>query len=251
MDMKKIALCLSGGLRNFKDTFYSFEHFLLKKYNVDVFFFGLENKEGYIQNEKDLINLYNPINLKINTEKYYNDIECNFNLKTCYYSFYNVFKCNELKCVYENKNSFKYDYVIRSRTDYFWFRHITENELELANNNIILPKEWAFKNVNNFCRSDIHAIGNSIMMDEYSLLFNKIPEYSKEFSLHPETYCGLHLSKNNIKNIEIDRHVIFEYPSQRIEKYVSPHKFIKYFDEPDILEEDKFLDEVSNRRKHF
>jgi len=34
----KIALCLSGGLRNFKDTFYTFKYFLLKEYDVDVFF---------------------------------------------------------------------------------------------------------------------------------------------------------------------------------------------------------------------
>ncbi len=249
--MKRIALCLSGGLRNFRDTFYSFDHFLLKKHNVDVFFFGLENKLGYNQNEKDLIKLYNPIDFRINNENYYNNINCNFNLKTSYYSFYNVFKCNELKCIHENKNSFKYDYVIRSRTDYFWFRYITENEFLLANNNVLVPKEWAFKGVNQFAKSDIYAIGNSIMIDEYSLLFNNIIEYSKELEFHPESYCGLHFMKKNINNIEIDRHVIFEYPSQRIEKYIFPHKFIKYFDEPTIVEEDKFLQEVSNKRKFF
>jgi hypothetical protein len=249
--MKKIALCLSGGLRNFKDTFYSFEHFLLRNHNIDVFFFGLENKEGIDKNTYDLIKLYNPKDLKINSEKYYNDIPCNFNLRSPYYAFYNIFKCNELKCSYENKYSFKYDYVIRARTDFFWFRHITENEFLIANDNILFPKEWAFKEINYFARSDIYAIGNSVMMDIYSNLFENIFEYNKELNFHPESYCGLHLLKNNISNIEIDRHVIFEYPSERIEKFIHPYKFIKYFSESDIFEEGEFIAEASNRRKNF
>jgi len=34
----KIALCLSGGLRNFKDTQYSFQEYLLSTHDIDIFF---------------------------------------------------------------------------------------------------------------------------------------------------------------------------------------------------------------------
>ena len=64
----KIALCLSGGLRNFKDTHYSFKNFILDKYDTDVFFYGLENKEGVDVNKKDLLDLYNPKNYQINNK---------------------------------------------------------------------------------------------------------------------------------------------------------------------------------------
>lgn len=33
----RIALCLSGGLRNFKDTAYSFKEHLLQNNNVEIF----------------------------------------------------------------------------------------------------------------------------------------------------------------------------------------------------------------------
>ena len=125
----KIALCLSGALRNFKDTFYSFEEMLLQKHDVDVFFYGPENKEGLDQNKKDLEKLFKPKKYIINNPSFYGNgtfpFPCIHTPPTPYYSFYNIFKSNELKKQYETENNFKYDLVIRSRADYFWFRPVT------------------------------------------------------------------------------------------------------------------------------
>jgi hypothetical protein len=247
----KIALCLSGGLRNFKDTYYSFKHFLLDEYEVDVFFYGLENKEGVDINTKDLVRLYNPKKYKINNTEFYNSIHCKYNIPSSFYGFYNVLKCNELKSLYENENEFKYDIVIRSRTDYFWFRYLTDEEIFLSKSNIITPEEWSFKGVNYFARSDIFAMGSSKLMDEYSNLFNRLDEYCNSITFHPESLCGYHLLKNNIPNIENKRSVIVEYPSKRVEKYISPYTFIKYFEDIDIQDETDFLKYISNKRKNF
>jgi len=248
----KIALCLSGGLRNFKDTYYSFKHFLLDKHEVDVFFYGLENKEGVEKNKEDLIDLYNPKKFQINTVDFYDKIYCKYNIPSSFYGFYNVLKCNDLKSKYEIENGFQYDIVIRSRTDYFWFRDLTKEEIMLSKEKIIIPEEWAFKTVNSFAKSDGFAIGSSNLMDEYSSLFNRIDEYCNKISFHPESLCGYHLMINNIPNFENYRSVIFEYPSKRTEKYIAPYKFIKYFDiDFNIQDEDEFLRYISNKRKSF
>lgn len=247
----KIALCLSGGLRNFKDTYYSFKHFLLDKYDTDVFFYGLENKEGVDRNLKDLIDLYKPKKYQINTTEFYNNINCKYNLPSSFYGFYNVLKCNNLKSEYENENEFKYDIVIRSRTDNFWFRYLTDEEVNLSKNNIIIPEDWAFKCVNNFARFDGFALGSSKLIDDYADLFNRIDEYCTKFIFHPESLCGYHLMINNIQNIENKRSVVFEYPSKRTEKYISPYTFIKYFEDVDIENEEEYLRYMSNKRKTF
>ena len=247
----KIALCLSGGLRNFKDTYYSFKHFLLDEYEVDVFFYGLENKEGVEKNKEYLIDLYNPKKFQINSVDFYDKISCKYNIPSSFYGFYNVLKCNDLKSEYENENGFKYDIVIRSRTDYFWFRYLTDEEVNLSKSNIIIPEEWAFKDVNYFARFDGFAIGSSKLIDDYSDLFNRIDEYCNNILFHPESLCGYHLMINNIPNIENKRSVIFEYPSKRTEKYISPYTFIKYFEDYDIEDESEFLKYISNKRKTF
>lgn len=247
----KIALCLSGGLRNFKETFYTFEHFLLKKYDVDVFFYGLENKEGKNKNLQDLNHLYQPKNVVINDSSEYNNINCKYPSSSTFYAFYNIMKCNELKKQYQIENNIQYDIVIRSRTDYFWFRSFDDTELCLAKENILIPEEWAFKCVNSFAKSDVFAMGNTSLMDEYSNLYKNIDNYCKIFNYHPESLCGYHLMVNNIPVVETKRCVIFEYPSPRIEKYISPYKFIKYHEEPMIENEEEFLQNVSNRRKNF
>jgi hypothetical protein len=257
----KIALCLSGGLRNFKDTYFSFKNFLLDKHDVDVFFYGLENKEGIEKNKKDLIDLYNPKKFHINTEDFYKNIKSvifEYNQKkeaNTYYSFFNVMKCIELKSEYEKENRFKYDIVIRSRTDCFWFREITEDELKDAQSNIITPIEWSFKEVNYFSRFDGFAIGSSEMMDDYSCLFKRIDEYSSKINpiLHGESMIGYHLMINNIPNIEKNRCIIFEYPSKSIEKFIYPYKFIKYFDNlsEDDIKDPNYYAHISNKRKDF
>lgn len=248
----KIALCISGGLRNFKDTHYSFDHFLLSHHDVDVFFYGTENKEGVEKNTSDLISLYNPKKFVVNSNAFYESIPCRHHPQSVFYAFYNIQACNQLKCQYEMEHGFKYDAVIRSRTDYFWFRSLTEEELILCRNSILIPWNWAFKSVREYARSDVFAVGSSDLMDKYSSMYERLEEYTNVIGkFHPESICGYHLKTNNIPNIENERCVVFEYPSKRTEKYIHPHTHIKYFQEPDIENENEFLKAVSDKRRQF
>ena len=216
------------------------------------FFYGLENNEGHITNSKDLESLYHPKEQVVNTLDYYNTIPCQYHLPSSFYAFYNIYMCNEMKKKYEVDHGFEYDLVIRSRSDYFWFRYLTSYELELAKSNILIPMDWAFKCVHKDARADVFAIGSSEWMNKYSSMYNRIDEYiSKIGMFHPETICGTHLLINNIPNIENERCVVFEYPGKRTEKYIPGYRHIKQFEEPDIADEDMFLKSVSNKRKHF
>ncbi len=53
----KVAVCMSGGLRCFKETFPFTEKFILSQYDCDLFFYGVENYEGQKQNYKDFLEL--------------------------------------------------------------------------------------------------------------------------------------------------------------------------------------------------
>ncbi len=85
----------------------------------------------------------------------------------------------------------------------------------------------------------------------YSSLYKNIDSYGEQINVHPETLCGFNLLTNNIPNIEIERPVLYEYPSKRIEKYIQPYKFTKYFEELNIPDESQFLYAVSNKRREF
>lgn len=229
----KIALLLSGGVRNFKDTFSSFKHYVLDELNPDVFLYGVENNEGCDKNSEDFNELFKPKSTIINKKEFYDNIikpQYNY-IPSSYYSFYNVYQCNKLRIKYQEDNNFKYDLVIRCRLDTFWFRKIDDDELNIAKENILIPKEWCFKEVHQKALSDIFAIGNDELMTNYSNLFENLKLYCSEYNFHPETLTGIHLEKQNIRYYLINRHFEFFYPSKTLESlYVpKPHKFIEYF----------------------
>jgi len=239
MDKKmRIALLLTGGLRNFEDTFSSFKHFLLDVNNIDVFFYGLENNKGREENIRIFEKLFNPKDYVINDQKYYDDIPVNPSyIKTSYFSFHNVFKCNQLKNEYARKHNINYDLIIRCRLDTFWFRSISFEELNLSKDNILTPMEWSFKEVNSFALSDIFCITSPELMDKYCELYNKIDYYCETIKFHPESLVGYHIMYNKLPHKEIGRHFIFEYPMTHdtyfgnFDKYAPKgYQFVNQFD---------------------
>jgi hypothetical protein len=247
----KIALLLTGGMRNFKDTFNSFKYYVLDELNPDIFFFGVENNEGVIKNTEDFNNLFKPKSSIINNKHFYDNITKpqTYIIPSSYYSFYNVYHCNKLRIKYQEDNNFKYDLVIRCRLDTFWFRKIDAEELNIAKENIIIPKEWCFKEVHQKALSDIFAIGNDEMMTEYSNLFNHIQTYCMNNSFHPETLMGIHCDNFNLKYYLTNRHFDFFYPTKTLEDlYVpKPYKFIEYFP---IIGTGSLSEQCSYRKKY-
>lgn len=226
----KIALLMSGGLRNFEDTYSSFKYHLFDKLDIDIFFYGLENKEGKDKNEKKFKKLFNPVSFVINDKEYYEklNVKSNYN-KNSYYMFHNMEKVYQLfeKSVDVNE----YDIVIRSRPDIFWFRTITNDEFILSKKYIITPLDWCFNSINDFAICDMFAIGSIHNMEKYYKVIDSIDDYLTKYTWHPESILGYHIIKNNIQNKMIDRHFIFEYPNETQYKYIpKDYHFVQEFD---------------------
>ena len=226
----KVALILSGAVRNIEDTFDSMEYYFLKNFSdIDVFFYGCENSFGREKNIDFLVKKFSPKKLVVNEKSFYTEkigsdilsknhrhIPSESYWNNSIWAFYNVMMCNNLKKEYEIENGFRYDIVIRSRMDLFWFREVNEQEIELARENIVLPWDWAFRSGPPwngrypFGFADVYALSSSELFDFYSNAYNFIPEFSSIYPYAPESLLGYYLKDQPVK--EVKRHVITEYP---------------------------------------
>lgn len=77
--------------------------------------------------------------------------------------FYSLECANTLKKEYENKNNFKYDCVVRLRTDEVFLNPIVMLDYNLSSINVL--KEWAHIE---YGLNDHFAFGSSELMDKYS-----------------------------------------------------------------------------------
>jgi hypothetical protein len=169
----KIALCISGFTRQYKDCFpYFFKNFLdpLTKTNqVDIFIHGWHaNPEDY----DSIQELYGA--KKIHLEAYTADKQASItqenttdigkfqhNITGMYY---NIFKCNELKKQYSTELNITYDICVHGRLDNFYFK------LPVFN---VSPNTIYFER----CRSSIcdhFYYGDSHTMDKVSSIYTNL-----------------------------------------------------------------------------
>ena len=193
----RVALLLSGEIRNWEDPYKSLYNNILVKYNPDIFI--NYNWESDIEMNVGKINeIWAPKELVF--DKYRNDYyNVLFNSNTgnkapetnrdsVFKMWYGISKANKLKSDYEVANGFKYDFVIRSRFDLEYTQ-----PLELKNfNDITIPIGWDHRGGYN----DTFAYGSSEAMDYYASLFNNLQSYLIEGALlHPESILKYHLDK--------------------------------------------------------
>ncbi len=153
----KIALCLSGQPRNYRDSFFYIYKHIIENNDVDVFFHTWFDKENrYMEKShmdrgncemlettiEELLFLYKPKdylvekprnfikpNLLINEKrlkgcmsqnahKNWSDEECKAHVIKQHCSmFYSIFKANEMKENFANQHGIVYDFVVRLRFD--------------------------------------------------------------------------------------------------------------------------------------
>lgn len=205
----KIALCLSGHIRNLEENYLSLKNNLLNFYDVDVFihtwdtygwrvdgidittqedgFKGFDYYSGNI-NQIKINEILKPKKMVIDN---YKDFESIFVEKSKSYTnlrcpdkdrpsnmasmWYKIMKCNELKKHYEEENNFKYDIVIRTRPDLVYFAPIIdENILLLYKKAVIVPivESHGFA-------SDLMAVGSSKIIDIASNVYEHLDEINK------------------------------------------------------------------------
>lgn len=215
----KVAICVSGKLRNFRHTAEFLRRYVIEPLNADVFLY-VSSSSTPDEDDTDIIKLYNPINYIIDNQVIIPNPVYSYNKRpevsvfSIVNQFYKIYKCNELKKEHEYKTGVKYDIVIRLRTDCFFERSFTEYELNNTKvGDIIMPTYWHFKDVNSFALTDMFAISNSNIINKYSEIYLRLDEYCQSCIFHPESLMGYHLTViNNFKIIDTVSPFFFEYP---------------------------------------
>jgi hypothetical protein len=198
----RVALCLSGHLREWKQTFPSIKNYILDKFeNIDVFIStwsapgywtpddskGVDNYDKIIDDSElsKLLKFYNPIELEIEelNEEFLDNIANNIltnhknklrwgRPKNIVGMYYKIYKCNELKIKYEKKNNICYDLVIRCRPDI----HINSYEFKTQ---YIFFNTVQIKRGDKGLLSDLIFCGSSKTMNELSYIYHSLDNICK------------------------------------------------------------------------
>jgi hypothetical protein len=219
----KIAICVSGQARNFKQSYNSLKIYLLDKYDCDVYFhtwktpnfestnFGFGNTQYTLTDNdyNDLIQLYNPKKYIIEKPIVFDasDYKCPIwrqPLNNTLSMFYSIYKSIQLV-------EGEYDYIIRTRFDIDYSKF----NLELPQEGITLPEWNTDIRVKDRGYYDVLAIGKQQDMNTYSETFSNVISYitndeqllyslsggwpGQDSPLRNEYLLKWHLVKNNIK----------------------------------------------------
>ena len=191
----RIATCLSGHSRNYKDNFPNIP------FDTDYFISscmesGLPNNNTpsfvsyHIQNNvntdladiDNIIKSYKPVIYEFIPDKYVPDEMIKFiNIKTkngAYLQhigmmFYRLYRSNHFKRQFEVDNNFRYDFVIRSRFD------VKVNEFNINKNNLYLVCEKN-KVIDLFFAGKSYII--DVISDCYNWFIKQDPDYLKIFN---------------------------------------------------------------------
>jgi len=124
--------------------------------------------------------------------------------------FYGIEKVINLKKEYEEKNNFKYDYVMRIRTDLLFledpgnFENYDKNKLHVFN---VIPQiDWIQTGVKDYGILDIVAWGGSDIMDKYSTTYSNLQKLLDLGcpSFSSDAFLGFNATK--IHDIEVQKH---------------------------------------------
>lgn len=177
--MPKIALCISGQVRSCKEGYRFVWENLLKYHDVTVFCHAWDSPE------KENILIYNPAKFSFekaldnDLSKYTNvpPPQPNWKVKdparSTYNQLYSIFKCNELKQLYETENDIVFDWVIRTRFDFALnvkipFETLDSNKLYIPNCRMSPNRDFG---------NDQFAFSCSSNMNKYADAFNCIDKF--------------------------------------------------------------------------
>jgi hypothetical protein len=191
----KIAVCITGEIRTWNQVKDNIIQNILKD-NADVFFVCDEDLSiSNIDHEitKELQSFYDESDLEFFNSKKSPETS----VENCINMFYKIMKCNELKKQHENKHNFKYDIVVRLRTDSPFRNSLIFSE---DKDKIFIPNNCDWGGV-----CDQFAYGSSDLMDKFCHTFLNIKKYLEEgCRFHPETLLDYHCKKLGLNIIRQD-----------------------------------------------
>lgn len=201
----KVALLLSGQMRNADEVFPKFKTNLLDRYDIDVFISTWDSPNVY-----DSVKLFNPIAIDIeNYEAGFADrfknivkddewkLETNANLVSACSMWYKTMRVHSLL---EDRNRWfgEYDVVIKSRPDI-----LIEEPIELikpSDSTIYIPKGWDWSEG----IGDLMAYGSNKAMKDYCTLFYDFKIVIRDMDkINPERILRAYLE--DFDNLKIER----------------------------------------------
>jgi len=206
----KVALLLSGQIRNINECFESINKNILSPYNPDVYIetWNYDNviydHRGEIINNdssiNDIIDMFNPKNISVED---FNSFYCNkikqvaneivppfpeTKPQNVLFQYYKIYKC--FKQIYEPEY---YDFIIRSRFDLSFDYFV---DLHSLTKGLYIPYGWDHREGIN----DLLAFGDWRSMELYCSLYENITQYMNDGCIvHPEYILKYHLNKMNIQ----------------------------------------------------
>src|SRR5579885_2523691 len=214
----KIAVCLSGHLRKFEETFPLLQKHLLNHYDCDIFLHTWD-KMGYVSRYKGdarsdetlkyieaVQALYKPKKIVVESSSFVEELKRQGDEYAPHLRnepkhvghmasmFYKIYACNELKNKYVRETGTKYNWVIRCRPDLLFHNKI-DIPSEKSPGKIWMPKALSSPDWYN----DQFAIGSPDDMDLYSSVFFDIPEYFRaRMEFYPEKFMVWALQKKKL-----------------------------------------------------
>ena len=202
----RIALCLSGLMHGFEESFPFLEKNLIDTLRPDIFMHtwdiaGERSLKTVAQlkineeTKKQVIEMYQPKEVVFESffvfdNQTYKDRTAG-NIANTLAMFYKIKKCNELKSEYEKKHGFIYDAVIRCRFDMRLETSLSIKDLIKLSEWLYIPEGGDWGGIN-----DQFAFSSSKNMDIYSSISNYLDEYWHRGCLfHPETLLQYHLEE--------------------------------------------------------
>lgn len=273
----KIAVLIVGEMRNFDDfnIIKNNNKFLFEKYNCDIFV-STWTKRGYSFNHGNIINKDNYTDQirednikniykrckKINIEdydKWFSSLPENYKTiyengllngdilcpATSFPQLYKLYDANRLKCDYENENNFKYDIVIKFRSD---MCIINDIDIKIDNNLYHLNPPAIYDNNRIY---DIFFMCNTNIMNILSNTYiNIIDLINDDFDngLDKVNACRLlylYAIKNNINVCDMSFCIGDIYRGENFEEYVN--KINKY---NDMLNKEEIVETKTLIKKH-
>lgn len=226
---KKIAICISGYLRTFKECYPTIEKNIIRDNDVDIFIHTYDkvgNSSGWrhpidLSEDIDMDFLQNiPYIKKIVTEKW-DDIKYKFekfreyqpsvtNINVIATIFYKIYQANLLRKEYEKEKNIEYDLVIRMRGDQIFEKAIN---LDFPKNKILINAyPWGdedythrFKGDDDIRNeiewvNDRFAVGKPELIDYLSELYLNFGELIKDVEfVELEYLLHKHLQKKQIQ----------------------------------------------------
>lgn len=235
----KLAIVMSGMLRNFEDTFPTTKNYLLNDdffEEIDIFFCGYADKYDLNESILRFKKLYKPKDFLIdnwgeNIENEINEItgfkdwqitNKTSNIKNVMSSWRCRFIANNLRINFSKKYNVKYDLVFNLRTDFFLFSEIDKliiRKYRNQENCVFVPPDWDFKNVDAINIGDIMAFGSPKAMNKYYSFYLYARKYrDKKIGNHAETLLGHHFQSVNLERKYCRRIIAREYPYSKDDK---------------------------------